>query len=277
MSLEHIIAITRPATLAEAFEQIVVGAVPISGGTDVILRRRLGQVSLVDLTGLPLSGIAVGDDALVIGGTTTLTEILEHETAATMASGVLATMLRQVGSPLLRNVATIGGHLARGRLSDVVPVLLALDASVHYHDGVDRSKILEAFYAEGHNRHPLIVTGLSIPIPRPPSASAFRKFSRTGFDLAILNAACRLDTVDGKVSEARVVVGETPALAARVPAAEAELIGTMLGPGAIERASSAAATEIPAEDDERGSADYRRALAGVLVRRCLDEIEGILQ
>lgn len=277
MSLDHITAFTRPETLTEALDQIVAGAVPISGGTDVILRRRLGEVTLVDLTGLPLSGIAVDGDTLVIGGTTTLTEILEHETAATLASGVLATMLRQVGSPLLRNVATIGGHLARGRLSDVVPVLLALDSSIHFHDGADRTESLEVFYAEGRNQSPLIVTGITVAIPQDSSAAAFRKFSRTGFDLAILNAACRIDMDRKTVSAARVVVGETPALGARVPAAETELIGGALDDEAIERAAATTASAIPAGDDERGSADYRRALAEVLVRRCLGEIEGRLR
>ncbi|HSM02252.1 MAG TPA: FAD binding domain-containing protein [Acidimicrobiia bacterium] len=273
MSLEHVAAFTRPATLAEAFQLVADGAIPVSGGTDVILRRRLGEAVLADLTGLPLAGIVVGYDAVVIGGTTTLTEMLEHEALEALAGGVLVTMLRRVGSPLLRNVATIGGHLARGRLSDIVPVLLALDASIQYHDGEDRTDTLESFYADGKNVHPFIVTGLTIPVPRDSSASAFRKFSRTGFDLAILNAACHIDLEGNRVSTARVVVGETPALGARVPAAEEELLGEPLDARTIDRAAATAASAIPAGDDDRGSAGYRRALAEVLVRRCLLEIQ----
>ncbi len=57
-----------------------------------------------------------------------------------------------MGSPLLRNAATIGGHLARRRYSDIVPVLLALDATVTVFDGTERTLPLAAFYAEGPDR-----------------------------------------------------------------------------------------------------------------------------
>ena len=272
MSLEHVTAFTRPATLADAYRQVLDGGIPISGGTDVILRRRPLGTSLVDLTGLPLDAIDVSDDRVVIGATATLTDVLRHETLRAMAGGVIADMLRQVGSPLLRNVATIGGHVARGRLSDVIPVLLALDASISFYDGGDRTEGLEAFYAADRHRDRVIVTGISIPIPGTGTAAAFRKFSRTGFDLAILNAACRVDVADGIVAGARIIVGETPALGARVPAAEQSLVGGPIDARAIDATVTTAAGAIPAGDDQRASAAYRRALAGVLVRRCLDAI-----
>ena len=182
-------------------------------------------------------------------------------------------MLRLVGSPLLRNRATIGGHLARGRLSDVIPVLLALDAVITWYDGTVREGPLADFYGSAVHRTPIIVTAVTIPAVHRPSTASFRKFSRTHFDLAILNCACRIDITDeGTVAAARVVVGETPALAASVTDAEVLLHGRPLDPTAITAAAALAATEIPARDDDRASAEYRRAIAEVLVRRCLADI-----
>jgi len=272
MSIHEVTAYERPATIGEAFAAVAAGGIPVSGGTDVILHPRTAGATLVDLTGLAMAAIALDDDALVVGANATLSDLLEHPAASRLADGVIAKMLREVGSPLLRNIATVGGHLARGRLSDVIPVLLALDATIGYHDGAERSEPLAAFYRERRHTSTLIVTGITIPVPRAPSGAAFRKFSRTGFDLAILNAACRVDMEGGRVSAARVVVGETPALGASVTSAEAALVGEPLGEVTIARAAAEAAAQIPARDDARASAEYRRALAEVLVRRCLDEI-----
>ena len=199
--------------------------------------------------------------------------MLEDPRVAAIGDGVVTGMLTEVGSPLLRNRATIGGHLARGRLSDVIPVLLALDATVTWHDGVDHTRPLAAFYREGRHQEPIIVTAVTIPRPPPRSATVFRKFSRTVFDLAILNCACRIDLTDGaRIAATRVVVGETPALGASLHDVEVHLTGQPLSSEAVASAAHMAAAAVPARSDERASAEYRRSLTEVLVRRCLTEI-----
>ena len=273
MSIANVLGFVRPADLEAALAAVRDGAIAVSGGTDVMLHAPTTPRLLVDLTVLPLSGISQHEGGITVGATTTLSEMLEHPGLARYADGVIAEMMRMVGSPLLRNRATIGGHVARGRLSDVIPVLLALDASIAWYDGEHRSAPLADFYAASTHRTPMIVTSVFIPAIRRPSAAAFRKFSRTHFDLAILNCACRVDLGDdGTVSATRVVVGETPALGASVTDAEVMLHGRPLDPAAITAATAIASAEIPARGDDRASAEYRRAIAAVLVRRCLSEI-----
>jgi CO/xanthine dehydrogenase FAD-binding subunit len=263
----------RPTDLAAALAAVKGGAIPVSGGTDVMLRRPSAPAPMVDLTVLPLTGIGEAGGGFTIGANTTLSEMLEHPGIAAFADGVIADMLRLVGSPLLRNRATIGGHLARGRLSDVIPVLVALDATITWHDGSDHTALLADFYAAGTHRTPMIVTAAGLPPLNRPTGAAFLKFSRTHYDLAILNCACRVDVGDdGTVATSRIVVGETPALGARVGDAEAMLHDHPLVPSTIAAAAKIAAAEIPARDDDRASAEYRRAIAEVLVRRCLTEI-----
>jgi CO/xanthine dehydrogenase FAD-binding subunit len=199
----------------------------------------------------------------------TLTEMEQHPALRTHLGGVMPEVMRHVGSPLLRNVATIGGHLARGRLSDVVPVLLALDASISFHDGADRTMTLAGYYAGEHHRTTHVITEVTLPAAAPGAGAAFLKFSRTFFDLAILNAACRIDPDGGVVGACRIAVGETPDLARTVPEAEAALTGRVPDEEAIAAAADAAAAAVEVRGDSRGSADYRTALVAPAVRRSL--------
>jgi CO/xanthine dehydrogenase FAD-binding subunit len=272
VSVRNAASFERPSSLEEAFALVSAGGVPVSGGTSVILRSLAEPRPLVDLTALPLAGIEERDGGIIVGATTTLTDMLEHPAIPAVAGGEVADVLKAVGSPLLRNVATIGGHLARGRLSDIVPILLAIDATIDVYDGERRTLPLADYYRQAIHETAALITAVHIVRPVGPSATAFLKFSRTRFDYALLNTACRIDRRDGVVSAARIVVGETPALAASVVQAEEALRGRPLDVGWIARAAQLAAEHVPVETDQRASADYRRHLTRVLVGRCLETI-----
>jgi len=269
VSLKGVSDYLRPRTVEEAFAALGASSRPLGGGTALILHSPPGLSTLVDLRDLPLDYIRTGD-GFRIGATTTLTAMEEHPDLASHLAGVFPEMLRHVGSPLLRNAATIGGHLARGRLSDVIPVLLALDATVTVYDGISRTITLEDFYRAGIHERLMLITEIGVPPARPRSAAAFVKLSRTFYDLAMLNCACRVDLdEEGTVAAARVVVGETPALGAPVAPAAAALLGTSFGPADDEAAAAAAAGAIEFGSDSRASADYRAALCRAAVTRCL--------
>ena len=270
MSLTNINAFVHPSTIEEAFAALGDDARPISGGTDVMLRNPKSTTTLVDLMNLPIAEITQSGTGFSVGANATLTAMAEHPGLSAHVGGVLPEMLMHVGSPLLRNVATLGGHLARGRLSDVVPVLVALDSSIHWYDGDHRSAGIAEFYESGTHQTRMLVTGVTIPAATGNSAGAFHKFLRTFFDLALLNAACVL-RVDGAgvVDSARVVVGETPSLGVRVTAAEEVLTGGKPGPAAFAEAGRVAKDLVVTRGDSRASAEYRSQLAGVAVERCL--------
>jgi CO/xanthine dehydrogenase FAD-binding subunit len=269
--LTGITSYLRPATLEEALPLLGDWAIAVAGGTDVIRHPHLGVTTLVDLGALPLRYIRQ-DRGFAVGATTTLTDMLEHPGLAAHLGGVVAGTLHGVGSPLLRNVATIGGHLARGRYSDIVPLLLALDATVTLFDGAEDTLLLGVYYAEGRHRSRTLITEIGIPAVDPGTAAAFLKFTRTSFDFALLNCAVRVRLgPEGTVAESRVAVGETPALAAPVTSAADCLLDGPLDDQHIAAAAAAAAAAIPAQDDQRASADYRRALCLAGVRRCLEE------
>jgi CO/xanthine dehydrogenase FAD-binding subunit len=272
VSLNGVTDYMRPKSVEEAFSVIGTSTRPIGGGTDVILHAPPTVTGLVDLSGLRLDYIREGD-GFRVGATATLTAMEEHPGLRAHLGGVLPEMLRHVGSPLLRNVATIGGHLARGRLSDVVPVLLALDATISCYDGISRTISLEDFYRARIHETRMLITEIGLPPAADRSSAGFVKLSRTFFDLAMLNCACRADLdEERRVSSARVVVGETPALAAPVPSAADALVGSTLRDADIAAAAAAAVAAVEFGSDSRASADYRRDLCRVAVTRCLGKV-----
>ena len=148
------------------------------------------------LSAMARRGYIRQDRGFAIGATATLTDMLEHPGLAAHLDGVVAKMLGGVGSPLLRNAATIGGHLARGRYSDVVPVLLALDATITVFDGSEQIMPLAAYYAEGRRR--AIERGLA---ERDKAGIKTRqplgKFSIGNFQFSIDVFTTRIDTIFG--------------------------------------------------------------------------------
>jgi CO/xanthine dehydrogenase FAD-binding subunit len=264
----------RPTSLDEAWELVQrPGARIVAGGTDLVVQRPAGVTALVDLAGLDLAGIDVAHDgSMRIGAMTTFTQMLEHPGVVRAWTGVLGEMLVDVGSVLHRNSATLGGHIVRARLSDVIPVLLALDAHVELFDGESKTSPLAQYLAADSRGSPHVVTAVALPAEPPVAAAAFLRFARTGFDVAQLNCACRVDLHDGRGGAARVVIGELGALARRFESAEQALLDRPVDDAAIAAAVAAvrmALADVPAYGM---GADYRTHLAGIAVQRCLERV-----
>jgi xanthine dehydrogenase small subunit len=267
----------RPASLDEAWRRIADGAPSVrllSGGSDLTISAPPEVTTLVDIGKALDSAIATaGDGSVHIGAGATLTAVLENPVLVVHAGGVIPEMMVQVGSPLLRNSATIGGHLARGRLSDVVPVLIALDAEVRiYRDGGQTSMSLTRYLSEGHNTRPHILTEIRLPALPESSAAAFSRVARTAFDFPILNACCRVDLGPQGVDQVRIVLGATPHLSERAAQAEASIRSGGMSPSSIETASRLAGGEVPTQSGWVASAEYRSHLVAVLVARCLTTV-----
>lgn len=262
----------KPASIEEAWAVLVErGSVakPIGGGIDAVLYATPETTAVVDLTGAGLSYVRE-EDGLAIGATTTFTEIVESPLAREHLGDILVEVLEKVASPLQRNLGTIGGTLGSAHpWSDVIPLLLALDAELVVYDGRERRLPLTEYLAGRAGGARPLITEVRLPAPPKTSACAFEGFSTTGFDVAVLNCGCFVALEAGRCTAARIAVGGTPALAARLPAVEASLIGAPLDDGAIDRAAALAGEAIDARDDRRATGAYRRVLARVGVSRCL--------
>jgi aerobic carbon-monoxide dehydrogenase medium subunit len=272
MPLTQIEHYHRPASLDAAWRLLSDGdgtSRLLAGGTELVGGCPARVTSLVDLSDAGLHYIERTDDGgLRLGATSTFTELLEHPGVAAHATGAIAEMLVQLGSVLHRNSGTIGGHVVRSRCSDLLPVLLALDATVVTYTGAEAHHDVASYLAADLGPH--VVVEVRLPPDAPGSATAFTRFSRTAFDYALVNSCCRVDTDDaGTVVDARVVVGESMTVGRRVPAAEQALIGAALTPDTIAEAVAATHSTLEMHGDASATADYRRHLAGVAVGRGL--------
>lgn len=266
----------RPSSLEEAWRQLNEGgksAKLVGGGIDVALYTSPETSTLIDLALLPTRAIEWQNDGLAVGSGVTLTELLESPLAADYLDGIVVSMLRQVASPLLRNAATVGGTLASTHpWSDVITLFVALDARVtQYAGALDTQPLIELLKQRG-TMDRAIITEVKLPAPKGRTLVGFEKFVRTGFDVAMLNCACLLTIEDHICTAARIVFGGTPDIAHRLVEVEETLLGSSLESETVEAAGTLAAEMLPARDDIRASAAYRRILAGAGVRRCLHRI-----
>lgn len=285
-------AYAAPTTVAEAVALLSAHAGtarPLAGGTDLITqlkegRRQAGLV--VDLKRIPALQVLEfrPETGLRIGAAVACVR-LQESPEVRRHYPVLAHVCSLIGSYQIQTRAGLGGNLCNAAPSaDGVPALIALGArAVIAGPGGERTVDVEQF-CTGPGRTVLapgeILTELRVPPPAPRSGAAYRRFIPRGeMDIAVAGAgaALELDPV-GKVARARIALAAVAPTPLRVPAAEAVLAGQAPSPDRFAEAAAAAAAACSPISDVRGSAEYRRHLVGVLVRRALaaalDQVAG---
>jgi CO/xanthine dehydrogenase FAD-binding subunit len=274
-----------PKTLSEALEMLADNApdvAPLAGGTNLIPDMRGGRHHpgvLVNVAGLDeLGGVRREDGHLVVGGGVTIAELLDAPLIAQTAP-VLREAASVLASPLVRNRATVGGNLANASpAADTAPPLLVLGAEVELASKEGTRRVpLEEFFV--HVRETVcqpqeLLTSVRWPIPTPDSVGRFRKLALRKADaVSVVNAAVMVEPDgNGRCGQVRIALGAVAPTPIRVHAAEDALRGQALTSEVIAEAAHLAAEATYCIDDVRGSADYRKRVVKVLVRRLLTEI-----
>lgn len=251
----------------------------LAGGTDLIVQIRRGKLAprhVVSLHRVP------GLDRIERNGAITLGARVTHRAIERFPrfQGALRALVEGaevVGGHQVRNVGTVGGNIVNASpAADVVPVLLALDATVTCvgPDG-ERTLPLRAFLkGPGQtDRKPgeLLASVRFHELPRS-SATAFLKAGRRkAMEISVVCvAAClTLDAARERCLDARIALGAVGPTTLRADAAERMLRGLALTPEALREAGRVAAGECQPISDVRASARYRRLLVEVLVPRAL--------
>ncbi len=286
-----------PASLAEALDAVATpGARPIAGGTDLLIELAKGDHEgieiLVDLTRIPgLDAIEVaegpdGGATITIGALVTHNRVVASPELQRMAAP-LVQACREVGSPQLRNRATVAGNLVTASpANDSISALLALDAEVTIASSAGERTLPLASFHTGFRQTALepgeLVTAISFPALVEPWRGVFVKLGlrkAQAISVVHLAAVARLDApqapaADGPpvVAEIRLALGSVAATVTRAGAAEAVLEGAALTDEVIEAAVAAASDGVAPIDDVRGTADYRVASVGEMTRRALHAI-----
>ena len=273
----------RPRTLAEALE--LKATLPearwIAGGTDLLVRMKDGTVrppALISLRSIPgLSGVPQ-HGRVRIGAARTHSALLADPVLGARYP-LLLQALGLLGTPQVRNVATLGGNLGNASpCADSAPPLLCLDArAVVASESGERELSLEALLC-GPGQTTLGSDEVLVAVtlaPAPEGArGTFLKKRRVHVDLAQASvAALAVVSDEGVCSHLRLAAGSVAPVPIRLRLTEALLTGERLGPEVLAAAAGAAQREVAPISDVRASADYRRHIVGVYVRRAL---EGLL-
>jgi carbon-monoxide dehydrogenase medium subunit len=271
----------RPTSIKEATDLIKKygkSAAILAGGTDLLVAKPPHVEYIVDITRLPLSYIDFNGMGIRIGSLTTIAELEFSRRLKAEPYEIIARSAYEMGTPITKNMATIGGNICNAAPSaEMPPSLLALDAETMIVSSSGRRKVsMEEFFV-GPKKTCLRKGELlkEIFVPRAPSRSkaAFMKKGRTSEDIAQVNVAVRITVGPGAVcNAARIALGAVAPTPIRAKKAESVLVGEKLEdvPEIVEEVAQTASGETRPISDVRASVEYRREITKVLVKRALE-------
>ena len=270
-----------PESVAEAVSLLdpETGAAAFAGGTDLLVQMRAmvrSPATLVDLKRIPgLVGVEFAPDAVRIGAATRCCELTANDELRALWPGLLEAA-GLIGSTQVQGRASLGGNLCNASpAADSVPALVANRArALVAGPGGQRSVAVEDFVlAPGRTvlASGEFVHAIELPRPAPRTADAYLRFTpRTEMDIAVAGAgvSVTLDT-DGVCTGARIALGAVAPTVLLVPEAAAALIGSRCDDAALDACAAAARAAARPITDRRGTAEFRRQVIGVLVRRAV--------
>ena len=272
----------EPRSLQEALNQLDPddpAVRPIAGGTALMLMMKAGVFRpsrIVSLRSIEKRFSEIGmaaDGEIRLGAMATLSD-LERSPLVRRELPVVARTLPVLSNVRIRNVATLGGHLAHADPHmDLPPVLIALGASLSVAGpSGDRTiaadDLFSGYYETVLGRDELI-TEVRLPAQGRRRAAYLKCTTRSVDDWPALGVAVVLGVENAAVHEARVVVSAATERPTRLTAVEAVLQGASVDDVPVDRAAEAARDEVSVVADARGSAAYKRELVGVYVARAI--------
>ena len=213
-----------------------------------------------------------------IGALATHRQLEEHEDlpeALTYAASL-------IGDPQVRNRGTVGGSVAHADpASDLPTALIALGAKFTA-EGPDGSRTVEAdeyfvdLFTTALGEHE-ILTAVEVPSRREAgTGSGYAKLPNPASRYPMVNAAAVITERNGACESARVAIGALTPTAKRAPSVEQALAGQPLDKESIANAAQAVQSDLGNDllGDIHASADYRREMAPVFVKRALLQAMG---
>jgi CO/xanthine dehydrogenase FAD-binding subunit len=306
MRILHEFIYERPGSLDEALallERHGASLSPLAGGTDLVVNMKMRGIlqitpkagtpdakwraarrvqpihqpavvmSLADLPGM--TGVRAGGGRAWIGPSTTMT-FLASCGQVPAALGAIVDAAAVMGSPLIRNRATIGGNIMNARpAADTAVAFLAIGGSLELASARGKRSVdIGSFFTgpgRSVRREDELLVGLEAGAADATGSAYHRMGNRRQLEIALVGAAAslRIDPGSGTIAAARIAlgaVGPTPLLAQK---AASGLIGAKPTAEAFAAAARAARLDVKPIDDFRGSAAYRLELVETLVQRAL--------
>lgn len=249
----------------------------LAGGHSLLpmMKLRFAQPAhLIDINRIPeLRGIRDEGDTVVIGAMTVENDLIASEILQRKVP-LLPEAARLIADPQVRNRGTIGGDIAHGDPGNDHPALsLALDAQFVLEGPNGRRTVDADGFFLGTYMTLLEETEVMVEIRLPalPAGTgwAYEKLKRKTGDWATAGAAVVLRMAGGAVSHARIALTNLAPTALRATEAENQLLGKAPTADVIAAAAEAAMAICDPAEDLRGDADYKTAMAGVMVQRAI--------
>jgi aerobic carbon-monoxide dehydrogenase medium subunit len=270
-----------PSSLEEALALLAQhgeAAKVLSGGMSLlpVLKLRLGSFAhLVDIGRIPGLEYVKEDGGFLKIGAGTRQATLERSDLVRAKCAVLADAVPLIADPLVRNRGTVGGNVANGDPGNDEPaVMIAVGATIVARGSkgermIPANQFYKDFYttalAPGE-----ILTELRVPLPPARTGSAYVKLKRKVGDFAAAAAAVQVTLgANGSVERASIALtnaGPTPIEASD---AARSLLGKTPDEKAIAEAAKLAAAKTAPSADRRGSVEYKKEMARVMVTRAL--------
>lgn len=248
----------------------------LAGGHSLIpaMNLRLADPgTLIDIGRLDdLKGISANNGSIRVGALTT------HAMVA--ASGDVPAAMSEaagwIGDPQVRNRGTIGGNVAHADpASDMPAVLVALGATFHMTGPNGDRTVAAADFFTGLFETALedgeIITAVEVAGEGAGTGSAYAKLFNPASGYAMVGVAATVTVENGQCTAAGVAIGGATPHAVKAPSVEATLVGKALDANTIAAAAEAAQNDLGDDilSDIHASADYRRAMATVYVKRAI--------
>lgn len=259
-------------------------AVPISGGTDILIKLREGKLSgcrLISIHGLPeLEGITLDPDGIIHIGPSTVFSAITNDPVIQAHLPMLGYAADQVGGPQIRNMGTIGGNICNGATSaDSAPSLLALNAVLTLTSTAGSRQIpLEEFYTgpgktvRAHNE---LLTDISITLDNYENfGGCYIKYGkRNAMEISTLGCAVSVHLSEDKtrIADLRLAYGVAAPTPIRCHTTEQALVNMPVSESLPEIIQELAVQEIHPRTSWRASREFRIQIARELAGRALTE------
>ncbi len=256
----------HPTALDDALAAVADGAMPLAGGTDLMVETNFGRIRPEHVVGLRRISRLKEWEGHRIGSGVTWRRIEREGPRA------LAQAARTVGSPQIRNAGTIGGNLGTASpAGDGHPFLVAIDAEIELASVSGSRTVGWREFFTGVKRTARADDELITAVVLPDTMPEHQEFAKIGVRNAMVIATvCAVVTRggDGATTVGLGSVGPTPI---RAPRAE-EMISGIARPGVsdLDEFQRLVSEEVRPISDHRSTEAYRRHAAGVLARRLLE-------
>lgn len=255
-----LVELVQPDTIDEAYEILMEKRNNAILGGCAFLRLGSSRIGTgIELSKLNLDYIVEHDDEIEIGAMATFRDLETSPVLQKLFNGIIPKAVSHIIGVQFRNVVTVGASVyAKYGFSDLLTALLALDTEVELYKG-GRMSLLQ-FLEQGYEKDLLT----KIIIKKNLRSACYENLRNSASDFPIINVA-----VSSLDQQWRIVAGARPGRAKIAIQASTQLNN---GNHNLADIAALATEELAFGTNARGTAEYRKAVCQVLIKRAIQEV-----